>query len=476
MIAHPIWSKTACETVDWLQKGDLHPSEVTEALCERVSDINPVVNALPTLCLDRAMDRADDAATRGPLFGLPVPVKDAFAVEGVRTTWGSLAFADHVPNYSDYAVRSLEMAGGLVYAKSNTPEFEAGANTFNEVFGRTSNPWNTDLSAAGSSGGAAVAVATGMAYIAQGADFACSVRYPASFNGICGLRPTPGLVPQGPTRLPYQTLSVVGPLARNVADLGLGLDALTGYEPGDPLTRPFGATSYRKSAEAPHRPERIAFSPDLGVAIVSKEVEAITTKAADRLAAEGLDIVRAHPNLDACHSAFRTLRAFQFSSLWSHVLETSRDKLKPEVVWNIEQGLKLTARDIGAAEADRAKLRMAMIDFLKEHGFLVIPTAPVPPYPAAQRYVEEIEGVAMPTYLDWLALGYAVTITGCPAVSIPCGFTTSRLPVGMQVIGLPHSENTLLSVAAWMQEVLGAGLEGPIDPKTGPNHNNLKPQ
>ncbi len=466
MIAHSIWSKTACETVDRLRKREWHPSEVLKALVERINDINPVVNALPTLCLDRAMAKADEATAHSPLFGLPVPVKDAFAVEGVRTTWGSLAFADHVPDHSDYVVRSLEMAGGLIYAKSNTPEFEAGANTFNEVFGQTLNPWNTNLSAAGSSGGAAVAVATGMAFIAQGADFACSVRYPASFNGICGLRPTPGLIPQGPTRLPFQTLSVVGPLARNIADLGLGLDALAGFETRDPLTHPGGATVYRRSAEAPHRPERIAFSPDLGVAIVSKEVTAITTEAVDRLASEGLDIVCSHPELGECHSAFRTLRAFQFSALWSHLLETSRDKLKPEVVWNIEQGLKLTAQEIGAAEAGRAKLRVAMIEFLKEHGYLVAPTAPVPPFPANQRYVEEIDGVAMSTYLDWLALGYSVTITGCPAVSIPCGFTASGLPVGIQVVGLPHSESALLSVAAWILDVLGVGLDKPIDPRS----------
>lgn len=467
-----IWALSACEVADKLQAGSLAPAEVLDSLSQRIAAVDPVVNALPTLCLDRAHAACEKQGRSGspwpaPLFGLPVPIKDSYEVAGVRTTWGSLAFKDHVAMRSDLAVLSIERSGGIVYAKSNTPEFEAGASTFNEVFGRTLNPWNTTRSAAGSSGGAAVAVATGMASIAQGSDFACSLRYPASFCGIVGLRPTPGLVPQGPNSLPYQVLSVIGPLARNVADTGLGLDAMAGFDPADPQTRPVPASNYRIAAESPHRPERIAWSADLGVAHVSGEIKRIVGTAVEKIAQSGCRIEEAHPDLAACHDAFRPLRAFQFSAMRAELLETARDKLKPEVVWNIEQGLKLTAVDLMQAEHFRAGLRASMLDFLRTHGFLVTPTAPVAPNPAEDRYVSEIEGVAMETYLDWLVLGYAVTITGCPAISIPCGFTEDGLPVGLQIIGPPHGEAKLLEAAAWFEQVLSCALSEPIDPVVG---------
>lgn len=464
-----MWNLSACEAVDHLQNGALKPVELLQALSERTAVINPLVNALPTLCLDRAIDICNGRLQNGtafpePLFGLPVPIKDSYEVEGVRTTWGSLAFKDHIALRSDYLVQSIETAGGIVYAKSNTPEFEAGANTFNEVFGRTLNPWNTSRSAAGSSGGAAAAVATGAAFLAQGSDFACSLRYPASFCGIVGLRPTPGLVPQGPSRVPYQTLSVIGPLARNVADVGLGLDAMAGFDARDPLTRPVGISSYRAAAEQPLQPARFAYSPDLGVAVVSKEVRAIVGQAVERLALAGSRVETDTPDLSACHNAFRPLRAFQFSASRHELLSSARDQLKPEVVWNIEQGLKLTAADLAAAEHDRSRLRHEMQEFLDRHQFLITPTAPVAPHRVEDRYVAHIEGVELETYLDWLVLGYAITVTGCPAISVPCGFTNEGLPVGLQIVAPPHREHELLRTAAWCERLLGARMAGPIDP------------
>lgn len=467
-----IWALSACEVADKLQAKSLAPGEVLDSLSQRIATVNPIVNALPTLCLERAYSVCEEQVQSGgllpaPLFGLPIPIKDSYEVAGVRTTWGSLAFKDYVATRSDLAVLSIEQSGGIVYAKSNTPEFEAGASTFNEVFGRTLNPWNTGRSAAGSSGGAAVAVATGMAAIAQGSDFACSLRYPASFCGIVGLRPTPGIIPQGPNRLPYQVLSVIGPLARNVADTGLGLDAMAGFDSGDPQSRPMPKPNYRRAAQSPRRPERIAWSADLGVATVSRQVRRIVGAAVERIAQAGCPVEDADPDLAACHDAFRPLRAFQFSAMRADLLDTARDKLKPEVVWNIEQGLNLSAADLIRAEHLRAGLRQSMLDFLQIHGLLVTPTAPVAPNPAEDRYVSEIEGVAMETYLDWLVLGYAITITGCPAISIPCGFTDDGLPVGLQIVGPPHSEARLLEAAAWFEQVLACGLPEPIDPIAG---------
>lgn len=463
------WNLSACEAVDHLKTGVLKPAELLAALAERTAAVNPIINALPTLCFDRAHAVCGEMETSGsafpsPLHGLPVPIKDSYEVEGVRTTWGSLAFKDHVAQRSDYAVQSIENAGGVVYAKSNTPEFEAGANTFNAVFGPTLNPWNTSRSAAGSSGGAAAAVASGAAFLAQGSDFACSLRYPASFCGIVGLRPTPGLIPQGPSPVPYQTLSVIGPLARSVADIGLGLDAMAGFDARDPLTRPVAAASYRNAAERPSRPRRFAYSCDLGVAVVSNQVQEIVGAAVEKLEKAGPSVETASPDLTACHDAFRPLRAFQFSATRHPVLATARDKLKPEVVWNIEEGMKLVAADLAEAEHKRAMLRHEMHRFLEMHSFLLAPTAPVAPNPVEERYVSEIEGTELETYLDWLVLGYAITVTGCPAISVPCGMTDEGLPVGLQIVASPHREHDLLQMAAWCEQVLGAGLSRPIDP------------
>ena len=383
---------------------------------------------------------------------------------GVRTTYGSRAFENHVPDRSDYAVEAIEEAGGVVYAKSNTPEFEAGANTFNDVFGATLNPWNTGRSAAGSSGGAAVSVATGMAFFAQGSDFACSLRYPAAFCGIVGLRPSPGLIPQGPGPLPLQTLSVIGPLARNVADVGFALSAMCRFDERDPLSRPAAAGAFATAAREP-RVSRCAYSPDLGVAVVDAEVRMIVDRAVATLEFAGAGIAEACPDLTMADQAFLPARAFQFAAIRAELLDGPQaDLLKPEIVWNIREGLKLTALELAAAERQRAVIRSNMIEFLRDHEFLISPTAPVAPFPVEQRYVEQIGDRRMETYLDWLRLGYAITVTGCPAISIPCGKTSEGLPVGLQVIGRPYCEARLLAFASWCESVLGARLERPVDP------------
>lgn len=460
------WQFSACEAGDLLAAGEVKPSEMLEAVADRVAAVNPHVNALPTLCLERARSAAlvrDGVASgkRGPLHGLPVPIKDSYAVAGVRTTFGSLAYADHVPEHSDYMVEAMERSGAVIFAKSNTPEFEAGANTFNEVFGRTLNPWNTALSAAGSSGGAAVAVATGMAQIAQGSDFACSLRYPAAFCNVVGLRPSPGLIAQGPSNLPHQVLSVIGPLARSVVDVGFALDGMAGFDPRDPLTRPRSPNCYRNSASRPRRPSRVAFSMDLGFAVVSRAVAAVVGKAIDRLAAAGLAIAQPPLEMASSDGCFRTLRAYQFAAMRRDALAQHRAKLKPEVVWNIEEGLKLSALQLAEAEIQRATLRANFLKLLEAHEFLIAPTAPVTPFPVSERYVTHIDGVEQATYLDWLALGYAITVTGCPAISVPCG-----RGVGLQIVAKPYAEDALLSFAAWVEEVLQSQLKMPIDPRS----------
>ncbi len=465
-----IWSKSAHTVVDQLLLGKLSPSEVLDSLRNRVDEINPVLNALPTTCFARAYKfasrlEAKHANKRGCLAGLPIPIKDTYEVESVRSTWGSLAFADHVATRSNYLVQALEKNGGIVYAKSNTPEFEAGANTFNEVFGSTLNPWNTALSASGSSGGAAAAVASGMAFIAQGSDFACSLRYPAAFCGVVGLRPSPGIIPQGPSKLPHQVLSVIGPLARCVEDTALALDAMKGFDPRDPLSRPLADASYRKSAQAKVPAAKAAFSMDLGFATVSDEIQKVVQESVEKLALSGLSVTENAADFSAADGCFRTLRAYQFAATWRDTLASHRKDLKPEVVWNIEEGLKLTAREIAVAEASKAAIRRKMLLLLDENEFLITPTAPVAPFPVGERYVRKIGTRKLDTYLDWLALGYGITVTGCPVISIPCGFTGSGLPVAVQIVGKPYEEHRLLSFAASCESRLGARLDRPINPR-----------
>ena len=464
------WTWTACDVVDALQRKEITHLQVLESIEERHIAINPILNALPTTCFDKAKDIISNdienmISQKKPLFGLPVPIKDSYPVLGVRTSFGSLAFKDFIPDYSDFIALALEKSGGVIYAKSNTPEFEAGASTFNEVFGITRNPWNIQKSTAGSSGGAAASVATGMAFIAQGSDFACSIRYPASFCGVVGLRPTPGLVPQGPNRLPYQNLSVVGPLARNVRDIGLGMDAMVAFNPRDPLTSPNQKYGYRSAASAPKKPEKMGFSLDLnGLAVVSRDVSNLVLEVKGSIGRIGVKIDDNCPDFSNADQAFRPLRAAQFAGMWSHVLSASRELLKPEVVWNIEQGLTLDSEKIVEAEIKRQEIRENLLKFLDKNEFLILPSAPVVANSAEDRFVTDINGTEMSDYLEWLLLGYVISLTGCPSISIPCGFSRQGLPAGIQIVAKPYQERRLLQVAAWLEDVLNQTICIPIDP------------
>ena len=293
MADNALIEQTANALVAGLRKGDLSPHDLLDALEARISEVDGKVNALPTLCFERARKHADElmqkpVGERGLLAGMPVPIKDLADVAGVRSTHGSLIFKDTVPEVSDILVTHLEAEGGIVYAKSNTPEFGAGANTFNEVFGRTLNPWNTSRSAAGSSGGSAVALATGMAWVAHGSDMGGSLRNPASFNSICGMRPSPGRVATTRTGKVDGNLGQEGPMARNIEDMALLFDAMCGEEPGDPVSKPRPATSYMDQARSGWKPKKVAFSRDLGITPVDPEVARIVEEAAHRFEDAGV--------------------------------------------------------------------------------------------------------------------------------------------------------------------------------------------
>ncbi|MGY4320042.1 amidase [Bradyrhizobium sp. JR3.5] len=463
--------ETACAVVAKLKAGDVTPLDLLDVLEKRIAEVDGKVNALPTLCFDRARSQAKalmqkPASERGLLAGLPVPIKDLTAVSGVLTTLGSPIFKDNVPTKSDILVERLEQNGGVIYAKSNTPEFGAGANTFNEVFGPTRNPWDTSRSAAGSSGGAAAALASGTAWLAHGSDMGGSLRNPASFCGVVGLRPSIGRVAHTPKFGVDRTLGVQGPMARNVEDLALLLDAMSGEHAADPLSLPVLPTSFLSAARSNQKPKRIAYSPDLGITPVDPEVKAVTRKAAERFAEAGAIVEEAHPDFREAHECFHVLRAFDFAISKAELLRTKRDLLKPEVIWNIEEGLKLTVEKLERAEAQRVAMTARALEFFERYDLLLAPATIVPPFPVENRYVAECDGKTFDNYVEWLGIVYAITLACCPALSLPCGFTASGLPIGLQMVAKPRAEAQLLAGAKVLEDILGVRGTTPIDPRS----------
>jgi amidase len=468
-----LFRSTACAIVDQLHSGEITPLDLLDVLERRIAEVDGKVNALPILCFDRAREQAKTlmqrpAGSRGLLAGMPIPIKDLTNVGGVRTTQGSPIYKDHVPPRSDIVVERLEENGAVVYAKSNTPEFGAGANTFNEVFGATRNPFDLSRSAAGSSGGAAVALATGTAWLAHGTDMGGSLRNPASFCGVVGMRPSIGRVAHSPAFKIDRNLTVHGPMARNVEDLALLLDAMSGEHPADPLSLPSLPSSFLSAARSGKRPRRVAWSADLGITPVDPEVSAITQKAASRFAEAGAIVEEAHPDLREAHECFHVLRAFDFAVSKAALLRSHRDQLKPEVIWNIEQGLQLSVEQLERAEAQRLAMTGRTLEFFKTYDLLLAPATIVAPFPLENRYVAECAGKKFDNYVQWLGIVYAITLACCPALSLPCGFTASGLPVGLQVVAPPRGEAQLLAGARVLEDMLGLRGTTPIDPRPAP--------
>ncbi len=458
-----------------LTAGRISPLELVEAAIARIEQVDPLVNAVPTRCFERARGRARalmqgetvPAGRRGWLAGLPIVVKDLADVEGVRTTYGSPIFAEHVPEQTALHVKKLEANGAIVLGKSNTPEFGAGANTFNEVFGATRNPWNTALTCGGSSGGSAVALATGMVWLADGSDLGGSLRTPAAFCSVVGLRPSLGRVPLGPGRCPFQTLAVAGPMARDVADVALMLDAMAGTDLDDPLAMEPPTESFTAAVVKAPELRRVGFSADLGGLVpVDAEVARIAGQAAARFTDLGAAVIENRsPDFGPCREIFEILRAAHFAHDKAPLLDAERERLKPEVVWNIERGLALTADETGWAERERGLISARTAAFFREHDLLLCPAAIVPPFDVGLRYLEALGEHRFPTYIDWVAITYAITLTGCPALSLPCGFTASGLPVGLQLVAPPRGEARLLAAARALEQVLGLEAAVPIDPR-----------
>ena len=458
--------------VDLLKRREVSPLELIDAAASRIAETDPQLNALPTLCLDRARSHAQRLMRDPPsdppphyLYGLPIAVKDNVDVQGVRCTFGSTIFADRIPSESDIVVQRLETCGALVLGKSNIPEFAAGGNTYNEVFGVTRNPWNTDFTPGGSSGGTAAALAAGQVWLGTGNDFGGSIRLPSSFCSLVGLRPTPGVVPRL-QKQPYSALNVEGPMARTVADCALMLECEAGHHPLDPLSAPIAHGSFMHAAARPRRAARVAFTLDLGVApVVDPEVAHVCTAAAKKLESDGCQVELVCPDLSDAERTFLTLRGVVFVANLGALLDKHRDVLKPDVVENIEFGLKLSGADIAQAEIAYGEIVRRMAHFFEQYDALIAPVTMTPPFTAEQRYLNSLHGVKFTSYLGWAITTSVISVTGCPVLALPCGFTKDGLPIGLQVIGPPRSDATLFSIASYLERLLDVSPQTPIDPR-----------
>ena len=446
--------KPATEIAQLLASRALSAVELLQAQLAQIERVNPAVNAIVTLTADAAMEaakRADDASARGqslgPLHGLTVGVKDLFLTRGVRTTFGSPIYAGQVPDSDHLIVEREKSAGAVMVGKTNTPEFGAGAQTFNEVFGVTRNPYELEKTCGGSSGGGAVALACGMVTLADGSDFGGSLRAPAAWCNIAGMRPSPGRVPVYPTRLPWNTLSVHGPMARTAADLALFLQGIAGPDSRSPISIEQPASIFAKDLNRDFKGVKVAWSRDLGYLPVDSDVAAVCDSQRQVLVDLGCEVVDVHPDFAGASDIFKTLRAAKFAIDRRDEIAQHRARIKQTVLDNAQAGFDLGGMDAYEAEERRATLWHRVREFMNDYEFMAWPVNPVPPFSADQETLTEIGGVKLDTYVDWGALRHVVSTVGLPSVSMPCGFTQRGLPTGLQFTGRHHADFDVLQLA-----------------------------
>jgi amidase len=453
---------SAVEMARRIQAKDLSAREAMTAHLERIAAVNPRLNAIVTLDAGRAMDaalRADEALAHGEhiglLHGLPVAHKDLLLTRGMRTTFGSPLFRDFVPDQDALIVERLRAAGAIAVGKTNTPEFGAGSQTFNPVFGATRNPFDPTKTCGGSSGGAAVALATGMLPIADGTDMGGSLRNPASFCSVVGLRPTPGRVPTWPAADAWSTLSVDGPMARTVADVALMLRAIAGPDARCPVSLADPGYAFEAPLAIDCRGLRIAWWTRLGGAPVDPRVRDVVSQQRRAFAALGCTVEEAEPDFTDFDAVFKTVRAVAFLTAVAPRVAGRRDEVKDTIRWELDRAERLTAAEIAWALTKRTELFHRMRGFMERYPFFVLPVAQVPPFDVTQPYPTEIDGVRMETYIDWMQSCYFISVVGNPAISVPCGFTADGLPVGLQIVARHQDEWGLLQLAHAFEQARG---------------------
>jgi amidase len=460
---------TAREMASAIAAKEISARELLELHLARIEATNPAVNAVVSLDPDRAREQAaaaDEVTVRGEgtgaLHGLPFAFKDTHQVARWRTTFGSPLMADHVPDKDDLVVERIRNAGAVTIGKTNVPEWAAGSHTYNPIFGTTRNPYDLTRSAGGSSGGAAAALASGMVPLADGSDMGGSLRNPASFCNVVGLRPSLGRVPTWPADNAWEATSVSGPMARNVDDLALLLSVIAGPDPRSPLALGEPGSHFAPALSGDLSGVRVAFSLDLaGAFTVDHAVADIVRAQAQVFANAGAVVIDAHPSLRHAEQTFRTLRAWLFWHRFGKMLEKHPDGFKPSLAENIRAGQLLSGEDVARAYEFRTRLGEEVRRFFEDHDVLVMPVSQVPPFDADEEYPSTINGQSQETYLDWMRSAYFITVTGCPAISVPAGFTSEGWPVGIQIVAAPNNERRLMEIARAFEQVNPAGRRRP---------------
>jgi amidase len=449
---------SATEVTRKIKAKEVSAVEYVEACLERVSELNPTLNAIVTpnpraledaVQIDRRIKAGDDP---GPLCGLTVGIKDVTPVAGLKTTFGSPIYADYVPKEDALVVARLRAAGAIILGKTNCPEFAAGANTFNEMFGRTRNPWDTSKTAGGSTGGGAVALATGMIALAEGTDLGGSLRIPAAFCGVAGLRPSVGLVPTYPTDWVWDTLQVTGPMARTAEDVALMLQAIAGPSDYAPFAQPVDGRDFVRAARGSRKNLRIAYCADIAGIGVDPDVEVVCREAAFALESRGATVEEIDLDLSAARPAFLSVRGLWFVTQMFPRLD-QQDRFGANVGNNVRSGLEVTSKNIAAAENYRGHLWHRFRQFFAEYDHLLTPCVAVPPFPVEQNYPDTIAGKPMQTYIDWIAPTFVLSLTGLPVACVPAGLDSNGLPVGLQIAGRQMGEEGVLALAAQIQRL-----------------------
>jgi amidase len=460
----------AVELAALLRQKQLSALEVMEAHLRQIERVNPAVNAIVTLVADQAMHQAREAdralargAPAGVLHGLPVAHKDLHETSGLRTTYGSPIFRDFVPDVDAIVVERLKGAGAITIGKTNVPEFGAGSQTFNEVFGPTLNPYDLRKTCGGSSGGAAVALACGMMPIADGSDMGGSLRNPAAFCNVVGLRPAPGRVPKASKVAGWSTLSVDGPMARSVADVALLLSALAGPDARSPIALAEPGARFSAPLDRDFTGVRVAWATDrLGIPFDAR-VRAVVYGQRGVFETLGCVVEDAAPDFADADDIFKVVRAWLFEAQYGELVAAHRGMVKETVVGEVERGMRLTGPQLSRAEAQRTQLYDRVRRFLETYEYLILPTTQVPPFDVRQPYPTEVDGIRMDTYIDWMRSCYLISTVGNPAISVPAGFTPEGLPlpVGLQIVGRHQQEWSILQLAHAFEQATGYGKRRP---------------
>ena len=462
-----LWKYSALDLVDLIKNKEISPHEVFDSVISRIEEINPSINAIVEICEERARKSIKEKELNFQntlLKSLPVLVKDNTEVSGVKTTYGSKIFENNISETSDPMIKKIESNGGVILGKTNLPEFAAGSHTYNDLFGYTANPWNLNLSAGGSSGGSAAAVASGMGWFSTGNDLGGSLRNPASWCGVVGLRPTPGLIPQRPYQNIYDSIIVSGPIARNVSDLALFLDAMKGYDIDDPLSINTKKITFTESIQAEvNENYKIGITKNFGLFDCDPEVNDMIDNSAKLINSLGFDIEESYPSMDGAEECFQNLRAYIFYLKYGYLLKYEKNSVKEEILWNVKKGKSLSIDQLVYADKVRASIYKKMISFFNNYDFLIAPSSAVTPFDLSKKWVKKIGSSNFDNYVSWLMITACISLTGCPSIALSTAISKNGAPFGIQIVAAPHQEEKLLKFAKIIESNINISQLIPVD-------------